>query len=594
MDQVDERNELDLSELPGILRRRFWYLIVPAVVIATIAVAAALLWPSTYRSTATILIEQQQIPQDLVRTTVTSFADQRVQMISQRVMTTANLSRVIEQYGLYQEERQRQPMSAVVQRMRDRIHLEMVSADVVDPRSGRPQQANIAFSLAYDSPSPELAQRITDELVSLFLEENLRTRREAAREATVFLSAEAQRLAEQIADLEARVARFKEEHGESMPEMQQVNLQFLRRTEEQIARTELETRLVEDRIVMLESELARTSRFGDDIEGTRGVLTPRERLVQLELRYVELSTQMTDRHPEVVRLEREINALRQQTGGLNRGEIEGMLRTARANLNERRGRLHESHPEVLEATRAVAALEQQLESAERTGGAGTVSMLSENPAFHRVDAQLRTARSELQHLREKRGTLERELSDYEARIRGAPMVEREYRALTRDYEHALAQYREVRSKQMEADVAQSLEEERKSERFVLIEPAMLPLEPIKPNRLVLVFVGFVLAVGGGAGTVFLREITDQGIYGSRGVAAITGAMPLAVVPYIATAEELTRRRIKRAFAVLAILALLGAAAAYVHTQVRPLDVAAYQLLQRAGVIDAGAPARGGP
>ena len=589
MNQADERDELDFSELPAILRRRRWYLILPAVVIFTVAVVAAVVWPPTYRSTATILIEQQQIPQDLVRTTVSSFADQRVQVISQRVMTTENLSRVIEQHGLYLEERQQRPMSAIAQQMRDSTRLRMVSADVMDPRSGRAQQANIAFTLSFDSPSPQVAQRVTDQLVSLFLEENLRTRREAAREATVFLEAEAQRLADQIADLEARVARFKEEHGDSMPEMQQVNAQSLRRTEEQIARTEFEARLLEDRIVMLENELARTSRFGDDLDGQRRVLTPRERLMQLELQYVELSTQKTERHPDVLQLQREINALRLQTGGLDRAEIETMLATARGTLDERRRDLYDAHPEVRDAARAVAALEEQLASSQRTAGLTTASALSENPAYHRVEGQLRNTRSELQHLREKKVALESELSEYAARVRAAPMVEREYRALTRDYENALTKFREVRAKQMEAEIARTLEEESRSERFVLIEPAALANEPIKPKRPAIVLLGFVLALGSGAGAVFLRELTSQAIYGTKAVASITGAPPLAVVPYIRTAQEITRRRVKRVLMVLAILGLLGASAAYVHTQVRPLDVAVYQLLQWAGLIDNGTP-----
>jgi uncharacterized protein involved in exopolysaccharide biosynthesis len=587
MNQQEDRDELDLSELPGILRRRRWYLILPAIVIFASALIVAVSLPPTYRSTATILIEQQQIPQDLARTTVTSFADERVQVISQRVMTTANLSRVIEQHGLYREERQARPMSSIVQTMRDNVRLKMISAEVPNQRSPFAQQTNIAFTLSFDNPSPATAQRVTDQLVSLFLEENLRTRRDAAREATVFLNVEAERLAEQIADLEAKVARFKEQYGDRMPEMQQVNAQFLRRTEEQIARTELEMRMLEDRTVLLESELARTGRFGDDLDGQRRVLTPRERLMQLELRYVELSTQKTDRHPDVMQLEREINALRLQTGGLDRAEVETMLVNARRILDERRRDLHDAHPEVRDATRAVSALEDQLASARRAGGATATSMLSENPGYDRVEAQLRANRSELQHLREKKATLERELSGYEERVKAAPMVEREYRALTRDYENALSKHREVRSKQMEADIGQSLEEEHKSERFVLIEPAMLPNAPIKPNRKAIVLLGFVLALGGGAGAVFVRETTSQAIYGSRSVASITGAMPLAVVPYISTEEELARQRARKWVTVLVIVGLLGASAASVHYLVRPLDVAVYQLLQRVGLTDSG-------
>jgi len=114
-----------------------------------VTLALALLLPSTYQSGATILIEQQEIPQDLVRSAVTSFADQRVQVISQRVMSTQNLLSLIERYDLYPDIRQSKPREVLMQKMRDDISMKMISADVIDPRSGRPTQATIAFGVSY-------------------------------------------------------------------------------------------------------------------------------------------------------------------------------------------------------------------------------------------------------------------------------------------------------------------------------------------------------------------------------------------------------------------------------------------------------------
>ncbi len=116
--------------------------------------AAAVLWPATYRSTGTILIEQQEVPVDLVRSMVSSYADQRIQMISQRVMTSDNLMRIIDRYQLYPEQRRKEPREVLLTRMRDDIHFSMISADVVDPRLGRPAKATIAFSVSFDNRSP--------------------------------------------------------------------------------------------------------------------------------------------------------------------------------------------------------------------------------------------------------------------------------------------------------------------------------------------------------------------------------------------------------------------------------------------------------
>src|SRR5580704_1875236 len=125
-------------------RRGTFYGVVGAAVLLTMLLT--LLLPPTYRATGTILIEQQEIPQELVRSVITSFADQRVQVISQRVMTSQNLLSLIERYNLYPDIREKQPREVLLAKMRKDIGMHMISADVIDPRSGRPTQATIAFS----------------------------------------------------------------------------------------------------------------------------------------------------------------------------------------------------------------------------------------------------------------------------------------------------------------------------------------------------------------------------------------------------------------------------------------------------------------
>src|SRR5580700_11659668 len=155
-------------------RRRIFWIVASVALAATIALAVVL--PATYRAMATILIEQQEIPQEMVRSVITSFADQRVQVISQRVMTTQNLLSLIDRYKLYPDIRQREPREVLLQRMRDDIGMKMISADVIDPRSGRPTQATIAFSVAYQNRSPDLALKVASDLTTLYLNENLTSR----------------------------------------------------------------------------------------------------------------------------------------------------------------------------------------------------------------------------------------------------------------------------------------------------------------------------------------------------------------------------------------------------------------------------------
>src|SRR5579863_3011879 len=169
---------LTLADRWAALRRRRWPALSGLVLVLVAAATAALLWPPTYRSTGTILIEQQELPSDLVQSTITSYADQRIQVISQRVMTTDNLLRIMERYNLYPKKRNSQPREVLLDQMRKDIQFQMISADVMDPRQGRATKADIAFSVSYNSDSADVAARVANELVSLYLDENVKSRRQ--------------------------------------------------------------------------------------------------------------------------------------------------------------------------------------------------------------------------------------------------------------------------------------------------------------------------------------------------------------------------------------------------------------------------------
>ena len=164
-----QEQEKSLAEYIDVFKRRKFQFFVALLSVLIIGLIISIGLPAYYQSKAVILIEQQEIPQDLVRTTVTGYANQRVQMISQRVMTTTNLSQIIDKYNLYAEEREDDPLEEILFDMREDIAMDMINADVVDPATGRAAKATIAFSLAYENRSPSLAQKVANELVSLYL-----------------------------------------------------------------------------------------------------------------------------------------------------------------------------------------------------------------------------------------------------------------------------------------------------------------------------------------------------------------------------------------------------------------------------------------
>ena len=171
-----ENQTPDIKDYLKIVKKRRRFLIIPLAIILLLSIVLAVALPSVYRSTATILIEEQEIPSELVKSTVTTFAARQVQYINQRIMSRSNLVDIIKKYDLYASDRKSKTEEVILEKMRDSIKVETISADVIDPRSGHPTKATIAFSLAFDDESPALSQKVTNELTSLFLKENIKSR----------------------------------------------------------------------------------------------------------------------------------------------------------------------------------------------------------------------------------------------------------------------------------------------------------------------------------------------------------------------------------------------------------------------------------
>ncbi|MES9993371.1 MAG: lipopolysaccharide biosynthesis protein [Candidatus Thiodiazotropha sp.] len=534
MDIMEDVKPLGINDYLAILKRRKKQLIIPALIIFVICAGFAVALPSVYRSEATILIEQQEVPNELVRSTVTSYAAERIQVISQRVMTTENLSKIIDGYGLYENKRDTVSMTILSEKLRKNIELEIISADVVDPRSGRPTKATIAFKLSFSDKDPRIAQKVTNELVSLYRNENLRQRTQSALETSSFLSSEANKLKKDLLELESSLATFKEKHVNNLPELQEINIRLMERNERELSEITQQINNLEERKIYLESELAQINPITDiyNSSGSR-VMGTEDRIRILQSEYLQLETRYTDQHPTLIKIRDEIEVLKKEFD-------------------------------------------------ENSSNQKRISQ-SDNPAYLQLETQLNAAEVELVSLRDMKAEITNKIRDYENRLIQSPQVEREYRNLTRDYENAKAKYQEVKSKQLEADIAKSLESERKGERFSLIEPPQLPEKPDKPNRLVITFIGFVFGLFGGVGNVALKESIDDTIHGSKDVEIITSAQPLAIIPLIKSQDRAFIKTHKILLISAVIVAVIVVGITLIHSFIMPFDVLWPVIMRKIGL-----------
>jgi len=561
------------ADLWAAVRRRQWPALCVSLLTLAIALTAALLWPPSYRSTGTILIEQQELPSDLVQSTITSFADQRIQVISQRVMTTDNLLRIIERYDLYPEARKHQTREMLLGQMRKDIHLQMISADVIDPRQGHATKANIAFAVSFESRSPETAARVANEIISLYLDENVKARRQQTADATSFLDDEANKLDKNVARLEASIADFKNKHFNSLPDQSVLNKESLIRSEDESRELDTQLSTLDQQLTYLDAQLVQLAPNSQIYTSTgERVMSPSDRLKYLRTEYARLSGIYSADHPDVVRIKREMEGLEKEAGAVDSSnDMQRQLEDYRTQLAQLRERDAPDHPDVMRLQKQIDNLTQAI-AAVPANPTAVKPAHPDNPAYIQLNAQREANGAQRNSLLEKRASIQQKITDLETRLAAAPGVERDYQDLLRALDNEQIKYREVRQKQMSAKLSENLEDEQKGERFTLIDPPLAPQEPTSPNRNLLLGLGFVAAILAGLLTVVLLESSDGTVRNRRELEALLEVPPLAILPLVHTSADRARRVRHRRYVLAGAAGVFALALVLTHLFYRPLDL----------------------
>ena len=517
-----EEHEMSPNDYLAVLKRRKWSLVLPAVIVMLISAAVALILPPVYQSVSTILIEEQEIPANFVMSTVTSYAEQRLQSIHQRIMSTSRLLEIITRLDLYKDLREKTTTEEVIEKMREDISLDYISAEVVDRKTGRPATATIAFTLSYEAPeTPATVQKVANILASLFLEENLQVRERQAMEATSFLADEQKKIKKNLDDIEQQIAEFKQEHINELPEVLQVNLQSRHNVQTSKESLSEKLRSLKEREGALQSELANLSpQMGmEDIK----------RLEALKLELNRLETRFTEQYPDVIKTKQEI---------------------------------------------------EQLSKNISSGEKGSPSAVPDNPAYISLSSQLASVQAEIESVKRQTADLQKNEDNLNKWIEATPRVEEIYNALLSERRNRQTKFDDLSQKLMEANVAYGLEKDRKGERFTLIDPARLPEKPEKPNRLAILLIGIVLGIGAGVAGAALMEFSDESVRTVEILARETSFPVLAAIPMISCAEDMQQHKLRRRWIVLLLLGILLAVVLAFHFLVIDLNVLWAKLMRR--------------
>lgn len=536
------------SEYLRIIKRRRWL----AGGIATVAIvgsaAVAVLLPAKYQSTATILIEEPAVADDLTNTANASFADQRLQLIQQRVMTTDKLIEVIDRVGLYRENRQITPPNLLADDLRSRIALRLVGSEATDAKNGRSARASTAFTLSYIGKDPAVTQQVARELVDLYLAENERSQRDRALGTAGFFSGETNRLAARIKELESKLAEFKSSNAGMLPEEMQFNTQVLDRTQNQLLELMRQAQAARERQAFLQSQLLTIEPYAAVNSAAPETLSPRARLKLLKAQYSTLLSKYGEKHPDVVRMRRQMEAISASEGGGSSGvpvdELEAQLLAASQKYGE-------AHPEVVR-------LKRQITAARESASRGMPSDdAPDNPLYIQTQGQLNAVNAEIGMVQAQINAMQEKITEVEGRILQSPEVERGYVALKREYDASVAKLADLRQRESQAELAKNLETEQMGQRLSLIEPPPMPTEPVSPNRPAILLLGIIVGLGGGVAAAILIDSLDGRVYGPRRLATIAGAAPLVLVPRIQTIYDPRPRRHRFAMIALSLLVVGG-------------------------------------
>jgi polysaccharide biosynthesis transport protein len=570
---MEELNSI--ADLKGMLRRRKKGFILTFLIGLVAAVVVAFLLPPVYLSQSTILIENQQIPQDYVKSTITSLVEERLQTIKQQVTSRERLTGIIKRFNLYSDLTDRHTAEEILDKMRENITLKTISADVQDKKTNRASSATVAFTLSYEGKDPAVVQKVANVLASLYLEENLKARERQTSNTTTFLEQELDELRKQIDRYQNRIAEFKGAHYSELPEFSAANLQTVARLSRDLEQADMQIRALSERKILLQSQLANVDpQLLMTYRDRNTPLTPEEQLGYLRLQLATLRGGLTEDHPDIIRLKQSIRELGNQVEEPNyyADKVKELndLKNQMAGLETR---LKPEHPDVIRLKEKILALSKEVENLELTRPkTPQLEQAPRNPAYVNLKTQVETTNLEINSLVEEKKKIQQNINLYQKKLEAGPLVEKEYTSLARDYENAKTKYNEIMNKLMEARVSQGMEEGQRGERFTIIEAAELPEKPNKPNRLAIVLIGFMLALGAGVGFAALRETVDVSVKTVGELMRLTGAPVLSVIPVMETDQERRSRIATKAAVAFSGMVALALCLYLVHVYVMPLEI----------------------
>jgi polysaccharide biosynthesis transport protein len=505
----------------GIVRRRHMHFLIPMFIGWLAVWGASWVLPARYKSGTLILVEQPTMPRDLVASNLSDNLQERLQSITQQILSRSRLLQIANELNLYQNEHGQPSPDEVVERMRKQIEIELVRGG--DNRID-------AFNVYYSAHDPLIAQQVTSKLTNLFINENLEIRQQESEGNTKFLESQLETARQTLEAQEEKIRDFKGQHIGELPTQVGSNVQILSGLQSQL---------------QAESEALNTSK---------------QQRVYLEALLNQYRTLQG-------------SSASSETTPMGLEAIDAKLDKLKSELRDLNSTYGEKYPEVRKVKDQIARTEVQRDQAladlKANGNNNSPDSKAVAPAregakakdpsqMAQLQSQLQASQIEIKNREQAIASLTSRINDYQARLNQEPIREQQLADLTRGYEQSKASYDELLKKKNDSAMGTRMEQLQQGERFRVLDPPSLPMKPSFPDRLKFCAIGLAVGMALGAGVVWIFEMLDDRVYNESELRKL---LPVAVISELPVIDGPTNERVdqKRAWLGWATAAVVFAA-----------------------------------
>jgi polysaccharide chain length determinant protein (PEP-CTERM system associated) len=531
---TEEQNSepLDLQRYLGVVRRRHLHFLLPLILGWLAVWGASWVLPVRYKSSTLILVEQPTMPKNYVEPNVNDDLQDRLQSITQQILSRTRLLMIIDKLHLYGGGHEKINPDEKVARMTKDIDIELVR-----------DQGGVkitAFRINYSARDPHIAQQVTSELTELFIDENLKVRQHESEDTTQFIASQLENARAGLAEQEGKVREFQANHEGALPSQQASNLQILSGLQSQLQNEQDALNTAKQQRVYLQSLIEQYRGLHGTLRAADGTPTglPEidQELERLKAKLADLSSHYTNRYPEVQSVKDQI------------AKTEKRRQELAAELNNKGN-----------------GSQQPTDRGAAHDGEGA----SQSAPALQLQGQLQANQSEISNREQSITGLKARINEYQGRLNEEPAVEQQLADLTRGYDQSKADYDSLLKKKNESEMATSMEHMQQGERFTIIDPPSLPLKPSFPNRLK--FCGIGLGVGLALGLIVAGgfEVLDDRLYIEKEIKALLPVAILSEIPEIQVPSDKRISMKKKALgwsmaALVVTTILVGSAYTYLH------------------------------